>query len=165
VQRSFNWQEKIIQDNYYYNDTNGYIGTNELTVRIRKKKNKCYLQVKIPKLNEASLSIKEEREVEVTDIYQKIPSDIIKQVIDNELGEVFQIGKLTTKQKICMIDSCEMALDQKYYLGITDYELELECSGKVPSYIQQHLKEIGIGFDRCAFGKNKRFEIQYNKKK
>lgn len=156
VLNEFCFQLPIIQTNYYYQSEGE---PKDITIRIREKNNKYMLQIKIPRQKEKSLHIKEEYEEPIEGVQKKIGKEKIEMVCGNKFtNDAIYIGKLVTERSLCTVyNNIEMALDVNDYLGISDYELEIEYKDKYPTEIVKKLKKLGIKVDECVEGKNTRF--------
>lgn len=153
------WEKQYLQTNYYYGAENCLINGDIPTIRIRKKNQELFLQVKITIAKEGALHIKKEYEKQI----EKVKAFISKEELMELTGENFEndvkmIGELETYRKVCRSsENIEVCLDRNRYLDIEDYELELEYSGDYPSNVIDLLKKNGIGFEKVAQGKFSRF--------
>lgn len=158
IDNQFDWKEEYEQVNYYY-ETVGEVVDLERTIRIRCKNGKKKLQIKIPEYRDKSLHVKNEYEEVVSDI----PRVLDKEVLNNLAGEVFSsdatlVGTLTTLRKInTQFDNVEICLDRNEYLGMIDYELEIEFTGPYPDEILNIIKKYITVTDAEARGKHSRF--------
>lgn len=67
-------------------------------------------------------------------------------------------GSLHTQRKLCTdFDHVEICLDKSEYLGLTDYELELEYTADYPEKPLEILKNAGITQGEAVIGKYARF--------
>lgn len=108
---------EFIQINYYY-DTAAFdmLKRNE-TVRIRLKDNGLNLEQKLQKSFVNGTRVCEEKSKPIGKLLKSI---IIQQY------ELFLIGCMTTQRTNFKINNCLVSLDKNYYLGIIDYEIEIE---------------------------------------
>lgn len=60
--KSFNLNKNYCQVNYYFDTKDSYCKLNNITIRIRKKEDQYYLQVKVPIKYDNALHIKKEYE-------------------------------------------------------------------------------------------------------
>lgn len=104
------------QTNFYYDTQELLYNSKGITCRIRAKGNRFIATIKTHHLHTSACS--EERTMAVKDEY------------DTSLFEGMNLllqGKLQTVRKnVSMPDNVCMALDRNIYLGVEDYELELE---------------------------------------
>ena len=164
IDQSFKWNEEFVQTNYYYNDADNYIYNHDITVRIREKDKKTVLQTKQPQKKKNALVIKEEREREVEGVLERIPENILAQMIGYQCREINKVGFLKTYRKVFRgYKDIIICLDRNVYLAKQDYELEIELFSKALSEnVKALFKDIwGISFEMQAIGKNSRFFNEY----
>jgi uncharacterized protein YjbK len=108
---------EFIQLNYYY-DTAAFdmLKRNE-TVRVRLKDNGLNLEHKLHKSFVNGTRVCEEKSKPIGELPKSI---IIQQY------ELLLIGCMTTQRTNLMMNNCLVSLDKNYYLGIIDYEIEIE---------------------------------------
>lgn len=161
IKSYFVWQDEFEQINYYYDDEEHFLTKNNITLRIRNKKGKLYLQSKTPKKYENALSIKEEKELCISKIYEIIPESLIFDLLGKNLKNVKKIGYLKTLRSFnnTTFKNVELCLDKNVYLGKTDYELELEYIDDFLSeeIIKLFCQNFCLSFEERPLGKNKRF--------
>lgn len=164
LSENLNWKEEFLQENYYYLDKEGEIRKKDITVRIRKKEGKLKLQTKMPIQCQNALKIKEEKEIEVDEIYEEMGRDIYADLIDIYALNLYKVGKLITKRKIITFPNCEIALDENHYCNKYDYELEIEYTeDEVPrNILDTIIALVDIDFSKCSKGKNRRFLAEYD---
>ena len=164
IKKKYKWNQSFEQTNYYYNDKDNFIDNNNITVRIREKDDKLYLQVKVPKSINKALAIKEEKELEIDKVYDEIPDDIINQLIP-DVHEVLLTGEMKTyRYTNTEIPGIEICLDKNVYLEITDYELEIEYTDeeKVKQFLNQLKNDLDLSFNNTSIGKRNRFLKRQN---
>ena len=164
----FHWDQVIDQTNYYYLDPDQTLKNYQVTVRIREKNGQYKLQIKYPSDQEAverfgeALSVRSEYERQVDNIPDLISRDVIKEVTGISASDPLFIGELKTVRHKYNIDQyTEIFLDKSEYLGITDYEMEIEFVRTVEHSLIEFLKESGIEFNQKAIGKFNRFLTAY----
>lgn len=157
----YKWTNVNIQKNlYYYNE---YTKANDITVRIRLLKDKKLLQIKYPLFEQNALHVKQEYQKEVTKIEDNIKNEIIEDICQYNLGDTKLIGKLTTlRKRYCYNENVTICLDKNSYLGIEDYELEIEYAKEEPRDLIAELMQINILFDKKIKGKSRRFIDRYD---
>lgn len=109
------------QVNYYFDSNDFKMNSQGITCRIREKDGKYKATIKAHKQTNRECSIEKTREV-------------LNQYDDSLFsGMHLELqGELTTERTILFSDGrCEVALDKNTYLGITDYEMEVEY---IPEY-------------------------------
>lgn len=163
IKEKLNFTNEFIQTNYYYIDDEDLLRKNHITVRIREKNKKRFLQVKYNspkahfKVNENEV-IREEfsrimfkgEEITCSEIY-KITGVLV--------NNIFCIGSMKTiRNSIYLDEGMVLSLDKNNYLDVTDYELEIEGEKEINNQISEFLKDIGIinGVSKCT-GKCTRF--------
>ncbi|KYH33961.1 putative triphosphatase YjbK [Clostridium tepidiprofundi DSM 19306] len=166
IREAIQWEKSFVQKNYYYLDSEDELRSADITVRIREKNGKYMLQTKVPKLQEGALAIKEEKEREIDRVYKELNYKEYENLISIKSKCLKNVGSLNTERRIVHIGECEIALDKNYYLGKTDYELEIEYySDEIPHEVIQMMSDLGdIKFEKRLVGKNKRFLKELDKK-
>ena len=166
IEGMFRWQEVFTQTNYYYMDKENILSQKDVTVRIREKKNQFKLQTKVPFHNDENIvfTSKIEREMEMSGVPQLLSKRELAEVLPEEyqLQDVKRIGSLVTHRKVCQYGDCEISLDSNEYLGVVDYESEIEFTKFVSDELLQQLGDIGICFLSKSPGKNRRFLRRYS---
>lgn len=161
VKLLFEWDKEVTQKNYYYvNSENITCYCNEPTIRIRKKEGKYKLQIKIGVGKEKScLHVKEEYEKPMFSVPDTISRTELKELTNADFkNDVLLIGNLVTCRKTCAIyDNTEISLDKNFYLGIEDYEIEIEYVNNYPNEIMEYLSKNGITSNKPSVGKFSRF--------
>lgn len=167
INAAFAWTQELVQANHYYLDANSELRDSDITLRIRELGDKYFLQTKIRKECNGSLSIKEEQELYVDSVYKKLPLEIENQILGGRYKNICRVGKLVTLRKIMFINECEICLDLNRYLSIVDYELEIEFKSKqIPNdIICMFQDKFAIFFQKEAIGKSSRFFKQFDKNK
>ena len=123
---------KILQTNYYYDTEHFDLCKEGITCRIRKKDNKYTATIKYHNKNEKESSVE-----------KSVPA---KNEFDSSLFDKMGVrlqGALFTERIIIFEDEgIEVALDKNTYLGINDYELEIEYSPDRASEAENLLEEF-----------------------
>ena len=115
-----------------------------MIIRVREKKDKYYLQVKIPLSEDKGIHIKKEFTKEIFDIPPIILGTELSELAGEKINNASYIGKLKTTRLKKKINQAELCLDKNEYLGITDYEIEIE-------YLDVKSKEECLAqIHRCA---------------
>lgn len=159
IKLMFEWKKCIIQKNYYFDTDEMYCSQNDITVRIRQKKEGYYLQVKTPICCEGGLHIKKEHEKKLHHLKDVITkSDFEKLSIPVIIPDVKRIGHLITERLEYSFNQTTLCLDKSVYNNIVDYELEIEYNS---NYVDGNLLEkvmlAGIVFNTKTDGKYTRF--------
>lgn len=154
---SFGFNKNYRQVNYYFDTKDNYCKLNNITIRIREKENKYYLQVKVPIKYDNALHIKKEYEKTYSFLKTQITSDELKTLTCLEIPTVNCIGMLATQRKEYIINDSILCLDKNEYNGVIDYELEIEFQRQVDKSVIPILNEMGLNFDKTVDGKFSRF--------
>lgn len=138
--------EEFIQINYYYDDRDFSSFHKGETVRVRQKADKLTLE---RKYNKRYVPGGERICDESSKTIESLPSKV---TIDNNVYSY--LGELVTIRKNYIVDESTVSLDISYYLGVIDYELEVESDKKaiLPKIISE-----SIVFDNHHDGKYTRF--------
>lgn len=123
------------QTNIYFDTKNGILKEKKQGLRIRLLPQKIEFTLKVPQKNSYTY-------LEITDILNVFDLDkSLEEQIDSSKSEVLnylanenilvtdlkEIGSLTTKRAEKKLDqNTLLVLDESYYYGVTDYELEME---------------------------------------
>lgn len=152
----------INQTNYYFDTCNFELAKLGYTVRIRKYNDgRLILQVK-KKLKEKEEGVTVKREFE-TSVYS-VPETIAVSEIELIIGErlnlethyIKKLGHMVTSRGVAYLDNCELALDKNYYLGFTDYELEIEFENNESEALRL-IQKYGLNNISFDCGKYRRF--------
>ncbi len=120
---------KIMQTNYYYDSDDLKMNTQGITCRIREKNGKYEATIKAHNQTNKECSI--EKTKETLNEYD----DTLFAGLHLKLQ-----GSLITERVVLYSDSkCELVLDKNVYLGMTDYEMEVEYS---PEYENETINLI-----------------------
>ena len=112
-----NLREDILQINYYYDTHDFDVYNSDETIRVRQIKNKLKLQYKYNKNHSGDIRISDESSKEISEL---------PQVIKTDKFETQNIGMMVTERINFIIKECTISLDKNYYLGVIDYEIEVE---------------------------------------
>ena len=135
-----------LQFNYYYDDTRFSLFEHNETLRVRQIGEKLTLEYKHNKEHIGNVRKSEENATSIPILPQKITIDSI---------EATMVGCLLTERNDFLFKNVKISLDKNIYLGIVDYELELEITGvdELPQFLSA-LTET----DTCSsLGKYSRF--------
>lgn len=122
-----------LQINYYYDTADFILYNTGETLRIRQIKDVLKLEYKYGKEIKGNLRICSE----YTEVTESVPESI--KITGSKLpahGKTggsadiyYNIGSLVTRRNDFAIGGAKFSLDANYYLGILDYELEIEFEG------------------------------------
>lgn len=152
--------ENIIQTNYYYDTSEFYLYSNNITFRVREKKSVLNAELKYPIEKKGALTIKKEYEKRINTIPTEINLHYIDcQDIIEEDRFLFLKGFLITQRITFFYDKMiSVCLDKNYYNGITDYELEIEFLEGGIDKVEKIIETIDfLNTDNKTEGKNHRF--------
>lgn len=124
--------ERNVQINYYFDTDNNDLHCQGITLRIRQIDSQLCLQLKVPIKAEGVLNVKDEFSQIIEDFYMEInfKKTSLKEYLPN-LDLVIFKGLLVTERNVFKIsDGIVMCLDKNSYLGMVDYELEIEFDQK-----------------------------------
>lgn len=140
-------------NNYYYSRKCSERG---ISVRVREVGGEVLLQVKVPVSTEGSLAVREELEKKLHFVPERIGAETLEEVC-GVADSAVRRGSLETRRSICKTGDTEICLDKNTYLGVTDYEIELEYTGEYPKQLLDRLAEAGITADKPQKSKLGRF--------
>ncbi len=142
--------KKYIQVNYYYDTQNYDIWRNNKTIRVRFKNDKLEFQIKNHLLTHNNTVISDETIIEI---------DVLPQIIEYEGQIVNKIGELVTERYDFYCNDYVISLDKNFYLGSTDYEIEIESISGNPILFTQQLQNLFDNIDNLeeVNGKYTRF--------
>lgn len=106
----------VTQTNYYFDDHNYSMNKKGITCRVRSKNGSFKSTIKKHSFNNLDCSF--EKDLETA---QKFNINAFKY-----LGLNFQGCLVTERTEVFCNEYCQMVLDKNIYLGVTDYELEIE---------------------------------------
>lgn len=156
-----------LQINYYYDTEELDLLRNDITVRVRQKEDELRLQIKYPLCVENHIVSKKEIECTIDKIekefvldktvWEDSDWDIEKHKIVKYYGEL-----ITFRTSLQYNEWLKLELDYNCYLGISDYELEVEIeSGKEEEALKLLEGLFGDRYKHTEYGKCKRFYKQY----
>ena len=149
----FIWQKDINQTNNYYKDTNNILRETKTTVRVREIDDEKFLQIKLAKTTQNSLVISNEIEEKIDSVPEILTAEKINKLTGLQTSDLVKWGSLKT-HRLCFVDgTTELCLDENFYFGITDYEIEVEFQDDVSEFILQKCKDLNINFTQTPTGK------------
>lgn len=148
------------QENFYYDTPDFYLAKNHATLRIREAGGHLLRQYKHGQVKKGDLRIATEDNAPVSALPEKISGATLP---DCPPDLVFlPLGSLVTYRTDFRIGQALLSLDKSEYLGVTDYELELETGEN--DGIPEAILSAGVDFSRPVMGKFHRFLLQLGKK-
>ncbi|WP_072901616.1 CYTH domain-containing protein [Hathewaya proteolytica] len=164
IKKTYIWDEKYIQENYYYDTKNLDLYKLGITFRIRKKNLKYTVQIKLNnKTNECIYKTKEEYEHDINYIPLCVNSEQYNEINEYVHGKLYLIEKLVTKRRMKQLSECSaIFLDKSFYLERHDYELEFEFDNNDEECLNE-IQKLGLSFKLKVSpdGKYKRFIKEY----
>lgn len=158
VKNAYDWDFTKTQTNTYYTDDNGILRSNRVMLRVREKDGQFKIQVKTHKNAGSPLQICEENEFDIDCVPEIIPADKTLIYTGIDAGNLKKAGALSTLRRSFMpSDNIEICLDKSDYLGVTDFEVEVEYRGDIPKDTLSELERLGVKFDKPTTGKYSRF--------
>lgn len=155
AQKLFVWDKIIEQTNHYYIPKGD---TGLTSIRVRQIGGKYFLQLKVPVSENGALHVKKEFERQLDSLPEKLSAQELSELVGSDFPAADLAGSLHTRRKLCTaFESVEICLDKSDYLGVTDYELELEYTGDYPEKPLEILKSAGIVQGKAVTGKYARF--------
>ncbi|NLL92385.1 MAG: CYTH domain-containing protein [Ruminococcaceae bacterium] len=151
----FSDKKSIFQVNYYY-DTEDFWGyTTGNTFRVRQKENRLELQRKVRQFAEESGNVHICREFGKE--IKELPKSI---TVDGNEGklELQLIGNLSTFRNEFIFEDIVVSLDKNIYLGIVDFELEIEYRDENKLNILPEEFRKFLDYDVNPIGKYPRFK-------
>ncbi len=157
IAEHFIWDCSFTQTNNYYGDADGILAKNRVMVRVREKDGKSVIQVKLRKNTGSPLQICEELEFPCPGAPDELADS--ERYTGIKTGALKKLGASVTLRRSKMWDDkTEICLDKTEYLGITDYEIEVEYTGsEMPAALRAELGTLGIKFKAASIGKYTRF--------
>jgi uncharacterized protein YjbK len=102
--------------------------------------------------------VKKEFEKQLDSLPEKLTAQELSQLVGRDFPAADLAGSLHTQRRLCTdFDHVEICLDKSEYLGLTDYELELEYTADYPEKPLEILKNAGITQGEAVIGKYARF--------
>lgn len=136
--------KQVEQINYYYDDdVHTFFKRNE-TLRVRQIENFLELQFKYDKSYHRNVRTSKE----LIDTVQYLPESVLIHDVKTKC-----IGSMLTKRKMIEYNQYILFLDKNYYLGILDYEIEIESNdaNNIPTEL------LDIDWSKPCCGKYARF--------
>ncbi len=161
----FEWDSTAMQVNHYYDTRELLLSGEHITVRVREKGGRCFLQIKLP--NGADYS-RVELEQELAGVPDALSAEVLNALAGGyapfELPAAERLGALSTNRSVKRVQGAEIDLDRSDYFGKTDHELEIEFTDEEAArgIMERICCEAGIDRrgDVCT-GKIHRFLEEY----
>ena len=125
-------EKNAVQINYYY-DTNDFeLNGKEITCRIREKNGICTATIKEHRINGSDCSVET----------SKVLKDRYDDSIFREMGLSCQGSLETLRSTYAPVSGIKIMLDCNAYLGIVDYELEIEYENACGEAVNEEFEQI-----------------------
>jgi len=134
----------VFQINYYYDTTDFALFRSDETLRIRQIGNNLNLQYKHNKRHIDNMRISDE--------YSEKMDELPKSIAINGV-ETYNVGFMVTQRANFDLGNGIVSLDKNYYLGVVDYEIEVE--GENGFDVPEILREVD--FQPDSIGKYSRY--------
>jgi len=142
----YNNSSTLLQTNYYYDDEQYSLNKNNITLRVRQIGETLKLQKKQHNIETNMPVVSDETEKVIT---------ALPHVIDDKY---FLKGSLVTQRcRVSTNSSVHIDLDINYYLGICDYEVEIEINNSSNYQAETLIAELGLANIINIQGKSSRF--------
>lgn len=150
-----------IQINYYFDTDNFELDNKDITLRIRQIEESLKLELKLPIQNDGTLRIKNEFSKSINELpfVIKPDSDDLKEVLSCS-DDLFLKGTLVTERiKFSLGENIEIDIDKNYYMGVIDYELEVEFQERSIEQAKKFINSISDTYELVPsqYGKRERF--------
>ena len=156
ILNSFDFGHCYTQINFYYKSK--YDGELDTTIRVRSKKEQMYLQVKEPISKRNGVHVKNEYQMELSEVPYLIPGYVLNNLCKTDkYQDAYLIGELITERRVARVEKDKIAIDVNHYLGHIDYELEIEFDKELDPEILRVLIIEKIYNENNSEGKFVRF--------
>ncbi|HAN21173.1 MAG TPA: hypothetical protein DCP51_05795 [Clostridiales bacterium] len=151
--KNFN-SKQVLQINYYYDNDELYLYNNNQTLRVRQIEDKLKLEYKYNKSDFNNLRICDE----FTTYLISLPNVLKNPIKIEDMNTYKNIGVLITERTNYKLNDFIVSLDKNLYLGIIDYEIEIESNNLFDEHnIHDIINELGLSFKQQSVSKYIRF--------
>ena len=162
VKAMFEWDSVFEQTNSYYTDPAGLLKQHGITFRVRTTNGKNKIQIKRHKSKTKALQVSEESEFDIDSIPELFTDDKVFNLTGVNTMAILLGSLKTTRHSFIYSDGVEICLDKSEYLGVVDYEIEIEYTESIPDSLFIKLSDLGISFEKLSVGKFTRFLNKLN---
>ncbi len=148
--QTFLFLGKNTQINYYYDTAENLFYHRQETVRIRQREDCLQLQIKVPRCRSGPLCTRAEHVETLRYLPQKIALDN-NEVLLNLKGQL-----VTVRTDYRFGQTGILSFDCSMYLGLCDYEIEIEFKTPDMEFAQQIVREWGLT-SHASRNKSERF--------
>lgn len=163
IRGRFQWTAAVEQVNHYYLDREGQLRAEKVNLRVRQIGNRYWLQVKtLVKNVKGGPSVHQETETDIDGAPDFFDSRTVKALTGVETQGARRVGALTTLRHTLWVEpEIELCLDKSDYLGVTDYELEIEYTGDRLEAVLALVEQLGLTAGEKPQGKLSRFYARW----
>ena len=163
IRDRFQWTAAVEQVNHYYLDREGQLRAEKVNLRVRQIGNRYWLQVKtLVKNVKGGPSVHQETETDIDGAPDFFDSRTVKALTGVETQGARRVGALTTLRHTLSVEpEIELCLDKSDYLGVTDYELEIEYTGDRLEAVLALVEQLGLTAGEKPQGKLSRFYARW----
>ena len=146
IRGRFQWTAAVEQVNHYYLDREGQLRAEKVNLRVRQIGNRYWLQVKtLVKNVKGGPSVHQETETDIDGAPDFFDSRTVKALTGVKTQGARRVGALTTLRHTLSVEpEIELCLDKSDYLGVTDYELEIEYTGDRLEAVLALVEQLGL---------------------
>ena len=149
-------EDRYVQVNYYFDTPDLALSRAHSMLRVRRKKNRLYLQYKNKRRRVDDALLCDEMEAFLTEFPRSVnPSRYFEGAPDLECR---LLGDLVTHRTDFEFPGAIVSLDENIYLGKTDFEIEIEGEREAIAAVAARLPLTG---DKTGDGKFSRFVKAY----
>jgi uncharacterized protein YjbK len=163
IRGRFQWTAAVEQVNHYYLDREGQLRAEKVNLRVRQIGNRYWLQVKtLVKNVKGGPAVHQETETHIDGAPDVFDSRTVKALTGVETQGARRVGALTTLRHTFSVEpEIELCLDKSDYLGVTDYELEIEYTGDRLEAVLALVEQLGLTAGEKPQGKLSRFYARW----
>ncbi len=159
--------KRNIQINYYYDNKDFELNKTNVTLRVRQIDETLKLEIKLPLYNNGAIKVKKEMSRPLCELPSKFnfSKDEWHSILP-ENTDFLLVGEMITERiRFFEENGIEIDLDKNYYLGLIDYELEIEFPEELKMQASEIVHSLIQGEDckPSEHGKNERFFCQFRK--
>lgn len=131
-------KSRNVQVNYYYDTENNDYNLKKQTIRVRQNKDGLKLQIKYHKMGTGLLQVSDEYTTNINSLPYVLQQSCFKK-------HVFLKGCLTTERTVYPFgENSRVCLDCNMYLGVCDYEIEIEFVQADKGQAAEMIKKLNL---------------------
>ena len=137
-EKKYTFLKRKLQVNYYYDTNDNALSRSKITVRIRQSQNELQLQIKKQMAEKESVTVSEE----YSDSIDELPHSMRIPDVQNKVSLK---GNLITERTIYSFgENSIICFDMNMYLGICDYEVEIEVRPNDRQEVSAVIDALGL---------------------